>query len=174
MDQRARNYIAKIAEFVLKEFEIPSPITDIDEVVSRLNGRIHSVDDALVDSSVTRLDGEDVAFVITVSSCQPTVRRTFAIAQEIGHLFLHMGYMSDWALWESFDYVGGLRNYTEKEFQAHEFASNFLMPQKEYMEFVSQQTENNRIEACIIAQHFGVSESMATIRGKLIGAIKWA
>ncbi len=174
MDQRARNYIAKIAEFVLKEFEIPSPITDIDAVVARLHGRIQSVDDALVSSSVARLDDKDAAFVITVSSCQPAVRRTFAIAQEIGHLFLHMGYMSDLERWETFDYEGSLRNYTEKEFQAHEFASNFLMPQKQYLEFVAQQTVNDRIDAYTIAQYFGVSESMATIRGKLIGAIKWA
>ncbi len=174
MDQRARNYIAKIAEFILKEFEITAPITDIDAVVTRLNGRIHSVDDALVGASVARLEGEDASFVITVSSCQPPVRRTFAIAQEIGHLFLHMGYMSDLELWQTVDSEIALQNYTEKEFQAHEFASNFLMPQKEYLDFVSQHTQDHRIDAYTIAHYFGVSESMATIRGKLIGAIKWA
>ncbi|MFI3211812.1 MAG: ImmA/IrrE family metallo-endopeptidase [Eubacteriales bacterium] len=174
MDQRARNYIAQISEFILNEYEIQSPIHDIDEIVSRLNGCIYSVDNALVDSNVVRLDDQDFAFMITVSSCQPAARRTFAIAHEIGHLFLHMGYLSDLELWQSYGNHASLENYTEKEFQAHEFASNFLMPQKEYLEFVSNHTVNHCIDAYEIANYFGVSESMATIRGKLIGALKWA
>lgn len=174
MDKRARDYIAKIAEFVTKEFEIEAPIKDIDRVVILLNGSINSVDDALVKSSVKRLANSDTAFEITVSSCQPEARRTFSIAQEIGHLFLHMGYLSDAELWNSYDSQMAMIGYTEKEFQAHEFASNFLMPQKEYLDFVSLNTSDNRIDAHTIADYFGVSESMATIRGKLIGAIKWA
>lgn len=173
MDRRTRAFIAKIAEEVLKEFEIEIPIQDIDEVVKRLNGRIHSVDDALVDSSIVRLDNQEASFMIIVSSCQSHSRRTFATAQEIGHLFLHMGYLSDTKTWESFNFHDSLENHTEKEFQAHEFASNFLMPQKEYIEYVSKNTEKEYINVYNLAEYFGVSESMATIRGKLIGALKW-
>lgn len=174
MNQRARNYIAKVAEFVLKEFKVQVPITDIDAVVTRLGGCIYSEDDNLVDSSVMRLDSEGPAFAITVSSCQPEVRRTFAIAQEIGHLFLHMGYLTDPDLWARFDHHMALDDYTEKEFRANEFAANFLMPEKPYMEFVSQKVRNQHIDGYAIAKYFGVPESCAAIRGKLIGALKWS
>lgn len=172
MNQHARNYIAKVAELVLAEFDIQIPITDIDGVVAHLGGCIRAEDDALVDSAVERLEGE--GFVITVSSNQPTARRTFAIAQEIGHLFLHMGYMSDDDLWNRFDHQMALDDYTEKEFQAHEFASNFLMPQKQYMDFVSRTSADHQIDGYDIARYFGVSESRAAIRGRLIGALKWS
>lgn len=174
MDQRARNYIARVAELVLKEFELQIPITDIDEVVSRLGGCICSKDDALVDSTIARVEGAQAAFVITVSACQPSARRTFAIAQEIGHLFLHMGYLSDPALWATFSNEVAQMNHTEKEFQANEFASNFLMPQKEYLDFVAAVSSDQQIDAYTIAEYFHVSESRAAIRGKLIGALKWS
>lgn len=173
MDQRARNYIEKIAEFVLKEFNIQSPIQDIDQVVLQLNGYIYSVDDVFVNSSIEKLDNENHSFTIIVSSCQPDVRRTFAIAQQLGHLFLHMGYFSDSDIWNSFNNQIALENYTEKEFQTHEFALNFLMPKKQYLSYISKNAKDNHIDSYAIAQYFGVSESNATIRGKLIGAIKW-
>lgn len=48
------------------------------------------------------------------------------------------------------------------------------MPQWQYLEFVSQHTIDQHIDAYVIAEYFGVPESMAAIRGKLIGALKWA
>lgn len=174
MNQRSRNYIAKVANLILKEYEIQVPITDIDGVVAHLGGCIRGKEDALVDSTVERLDGAEAAFVITVSSAQPTARRTYAIAQEIGHLFLHMGYRSDQGLWNRFDHQMALEDYTEKEFQANEFAANFLMPQKEYMDYVVQTAVGPKIDGQEIARYFGVSESCAAIRGRLIGVLPWS
>lgn len=174
MDQRAREYINQTAELILKKLEIQVPITDIDQVVAQLGGRIEAVDGPLRGNRIRRLEGEEEAFVITVMRRQSPYRRRFSIAQELGHLFLHRGYMSDWALWERFDDAMAMEEHAEKEFQANEFAANFLMPKKEYLEFVAKHGENNQIDACYIGEYFGVPESAASIRGKLVGALRWA
>ncbi len=173
MDQRAREYIGQSAELILKKLSIETPVENMEQVVVMLGGRLDEVEMPMVSRGIFRLDGEKEAFAIAISKNQSRERCRFAIAKELGNLFLHMGYMSDWDLWDNYDKIADRENHAQHEFQSNEFAANFMMPRRKYLEFVEKHAENGEIDACAIGAYFGVPESVASIRGKLVGALKW-
>ncbi len=172
MVQRTEEAIRKVANIILEEFDIQIPIKDIGVVVTTLNGKIEEIDSNSVVGKIQRRE-EDNGFIIKVSKYQPVDSRNLAIAQELGYLFLHMGYMSDWELWESFNPEEKQTQYTKKEFQAHEFAANLLMPKQQYFDFVYKHQKEGKINPQLIADYFGVPKEEAVNRGKWLGVLTW-
>lgn len=81
------------------------------------------------DFSYASLEKNGDGFKIIVSSYQDEQRKRFAIAQELGHLFLHMGYKTNAEIWEKqADKVPFQEKDPEKVRQANEFAAALLMP----------------------------------------------
>ena len=112
--------------------------------------------------------------IIWVSPLQDEKRRRFTIAHELGHLFLHMGYLTNHELWEKqenkvYQRIGN----SEKEYQANEFAAAFLMPKKEYFRVMNENLDGNKVMTSKIAEHFHVSVEAASNRGKFLGYLKW-
>ena len=93
MDSELRMLINNLTQDIIDAYHIQIPILDIDYVVTQqLGGRIEESPNIenMSDGSVRK---EGNGFVIYVSPYQTTERRTFTIAHELGHLFLHMGYV---------------------------------------------------------------------------------
>lgn len=90
-----RRVINEIAELVRKVYNVDGPVSDIDSVVSRMGGRV--IEDPVIydfsDGQIRKIG--DSEFEIIVSPFQSLGRRNFAIAHELGHLFLHMDFMTD-------------------------------------------------------------------------------
>ena len=99
------------------------------------------------------------------------------IAHELGHLFLHMGYLVNPDKWnaidEYYDSPKYRQGYSEEEYEANQFAGAFLMPEKEYRQFVIEYSKDNRINVNLIANHFNVSFDAALTRGKWLGIFQW-
>lgn len=57
----------------------------------------------------------------------------------------------------------------QKEQMANEFAMAFLMPEKEFKKCVEQYTENGICNTKAVAKHFGVTVSIASLRGQHLG-----
>ena len=97
-------------------------------------------------------------------------RKAFRIAQELGHLFLHMGFKTDNECW-------GAQNQTiyrhfrttEQEYQANEFAAALFMPKNEYRQVLDLFSQNNRVDVNKVAKYFNVSVSAAVTRGQFLG-----
>ena len=135
MDSATRIMINSLTQDILTSFNVQIPIQDIDELVGMLGGIVQT-DFNCTDGSVVK-EGE--AFRILVSPFQDERRRRFTIAHELGHLFLHMGYLTNEKLWKRQDEniyhrLGG----SEKEYQANEFAAAFLMPKNEYLKIMNE------------------------------------
>lgn len=173
MNDRTRKNITQIADWIIKNFDIEIPITNMDEVVTKLGGRIEEVEEAIFSDTIKKGDVGDVAFVVQISKYTSNRIRNFAVAHEIGHLFMHMGYMSDYDAWNKMDDDANLIGTTHKEFEAHEFACAFLMPQKEYYDFVYENKENNGISTEKLGAYFGVPNGEAVNRGKWLGVLLW-
>lgn len=94
-----RQVINEIAELVRKIYTVDGPVSDIDSVVSRMGGRV--IEDPIIydfsDGQIRKIG--DSEFEIIVSPFQSLERRNFAIAHELGHLFLHMDFMTDSDKW---------------------------------------------------------------------------
>lgn len=170
MDNATRIMINSLTQDILTLFNIQIPIQDIDELVGMLGGSIQT-DFSCTDGSVVK-EGE--SFRILISPFQDEKRRRFTIAHELGHLFLHMGYLTNAELWERQDEnIYHRLGSSEKEYQANEFAAAFLMPQKEYIKIMNENIIGDKVNTSKIAEYFNVSVEAASNRGKFLGYLKW-
>lgn len=172
MDNATRTMINSLAQDILDSFCIKTPIKNIDAIVVLLGGSVQ-VEDSFTDGEVVK---EGNSFRISVSPFQDEKRRRFTIAHELGHLFLHMGYLVSEELWERQGDIAYHRmgnSNSEKEYQANEFAAAFLMPKKEYLEKMNEYSRGNVVNTSQIAEYFNVSVDAASNRGKFLGYLKW-
>lgn len=173
MNLEQKMLINDLTEDILNKYNIKIPIEDINEVVEKLGGKVET-DVSLFDKdgSVQKL-GE--GFVIFVSPHQSKQRMNFTIAHELGHLFLHMGYKTNFYRWQQQDNTTYYRSGdSQSEYQANEFAAAFLMPRKQYKDIMDKNTnDNNIVNTLEIAEYFGVSISAASNRGKFLGYLEW-
>lgn len=111
------------------------------------------------------------SFEIAIFPEQDDERRNFAIAHELGHLFLHMGYLISKETWGQYSNSGQCVQFAhfctdEQDCQANEFAASLLMPQKEFKEKIDEHTSGNFADMAQVANYFHVSISMATNRAR--------
>ena len=132
MNDATRAYIKKVADAVRSTFDAAIPIGNIDSLVNELGGSIVEQPglDQLYDGTIRKV-GEH-SFEIAIFPYQCDEIRNFTIAHELGHLFLHMGYLVSKGTWDQqsdghqFTRFGA----NEQEQKANEFAAALLMPQK--------------------------------------------
>lgn len=84
---RITTIINNVAEGIIDAYDIHVPICDINDVVTKLGGCVWESADICNSDIMKQNDG----FVIYMPSFYSAERKRFAIAQELGHLFLHMG-----------------------------------------------------------------------------------
>lgn len=169
-----KNLINNIAKEVLNIYNISVPICNIDEVVHKMGGIV--IEDPELDSfsdGKIRKTGKN-QFEIVVSPFQTVERKNFTIAHELGHLFLHMGFLVDDARWKLQDNKTYYRNGNSAfEYQSNEFAAAFLMPKEEYKAIMDKYTEDTTVYTAEIARYFHVSTEAASNRGKWLGYLEW-
>jgi Zn-dependent peptidase ImmA (M78 family) len=176
-----RDVINNVADLVRSSLKLSLPY-DPEIAVKELGGRIiQDVDDMAVDAYIKK-EGED-SFVINLNGKKPFLRERFTIAHELGHLFLHMGFLIDKELWKSQDEefqdsayyryrMSG--KYSQEESEANEFAAAFLMPRDAFRKQIYENlSNNNRIDIHAIAEYFKVSPSAVLTRAKWLGYVEW-
>lgn len=173
MNNELRMLINNLTQDIIDFYNIQIPIQNINDVVTALGGYVE--DSINIDyTSNESIRKQDDGFVVYVPPFQSAERRKFAVAHELGHLFLHMGYKTNSDLWNN--QKNGTCYRTGDlmmEFQANEFAAALLMPKKAYKEIMDQYTIGNEVETDKIASYFGVSISAASNRGKFLGYLQW-
>lgn len=173
MDFATRNYISDLAQQVINAYGIAIPITDIDRVVKDIGGTIEEKNnfDDLCDGTIIK-DGEK-SFRIAISPYQNDQRRSFTIAHELGHLFLHMGFRTNADLWQAQKRTVYRRfGSSEQEYQANEFAASLLMPREIYRKALMDNAVNGRVNIAKVADYFHVSQSAAINRGRFLGYLR--
>lgn len=174
LNYELKSLINDMAQAVLKLYDIPIPINDIDEVVGRMGGHIieNPSINGFSDGKIKKTSHD--TFSIEISPFQTEERRNFTIAHELGHLFLHMGFRNNADKWRAQDNTPYYRNgNSESEYQANEFAAAFLMPQSEYKKIMDRFTNGNLVNTSKVAEYFHVSIDAAANRGKWLGYLEW-
>lgn len=170
MDRLTRKYISELAQRVMDVYNIEAPISNIEDIVKEMGGTIEArVDfDDLCEGTIRK--SGDNSFVIAVSAFQNEQRKAFTVAHELGHLFLHMGFMIDKELWKNQEEVIYTRFGTsEQEYQANEFAAALLMPENLYKKVIDDLSKENSVNMKNVADYFNVSISAAINRGRFLG-----
>ena len=166
MSDKIQQLINDLSADIIDIYDIHMPICDINDVVTVLGGYLNESADICNSDVMKWNDG----FVIYMPSSYSTERKQFAVAQELGHLFLHMGYKISQKLW---DKQKNMVYYESKspleEYQANDFADALLMPKDVYKKVLEQYTTGGKVQTAKIAEYFGVSVSTAYSRGKSLG-----
>jgi len=177
------DYIATIANKVRESLKLERPYSP-EEVVKKLCGEINeTINEEYVDAYIKK-SGE-TSFIIQLNADRAKTRKSFTIAHELGHLFLHMGFLIDDEKWNAIneDYqdsafyrmsghnIPGF--YAQEEHEANVFAANFLMPKDEFIRVANDNLDGNRYNLSPIAEYFDVSEPAVANRGKWLGIFKW-
>ena len=175
MTNKKRKAINQLAVSVRKSLCVSTPV-DLQKVVDLLKGKLASMtfDDSSVSGKIQKIND---SFEISYNAEESPNRIGFTIAHELGHLFLHMGYLINPEKWKSIDeYCDSPKyrqGYSEEEYEANEFAASFLMPENEYRQFVKDNLKDGKISLLKISKHFKVSDDAALTRGKWLGIFPW-
>lgn len=142
---------------------------DVRKFVEYLNGAVTPCEEIPEGADgMLRKNGD--AFEILVRKSMSPERTRFTIAHEIGHLFLHCGYIVNQGKWEAADDVY-LEGEYEKEIQANEFARALLMPKSRFRAYIEDHSEGNKVDMASVARSFHVSIASAVSRAKKLKII---
>lgn len=173
MQQSRRQQINELAETILATCDLTVPV-DLPTAVQRLRGKLEFVADADFEAKIEKTR---TGFKITLPEYGYTTRDRFSIAHELGHLFLHMGYLMDNDRWNSIeDYTDSVyyrQGFSLEELEANEFAGAFLMPRDEFTKVARQHQTGNSFNVSAIADYFRVSPIAAATRGRFLGLFAW-
>jgi len=88
-----------------------------------------------------------------------------------------MGYLIDIEKWKSVgtytDSVYYRYGHNTEEYEAHEFAAAFLMPEAEFQEIAKNNSDGDMCHVEPIANHFKVTVSATINRGRWLGLFIW-
>lgn len=170
-----KDTINKIADVVLEILNYTTPAYDPEKAVESLQGKIEEdITDECEDARIVRASEDSgFKFIIHLNKNKPFFRTRFSLAHELGHLFLHMGYLTDrWNTAETFQdsiyyrsYSRKDMNYSQEESEANEFAAAFLMPKEQFKESLIR----NKSNIDLIAAEFQVSRDAARNRARNLG-----
>lgn len=172
-----RQRINTIATKIRLALEMTKAPYDPDEAILKLGGKVvYDIQDHNTDAYIEKLNQS--SFCIHLNQRKHHNRERFTLAHELGHLFLHMGFIIDESKWESLSKFGEDvfyrdNTYSKDEYEANEFAASFLMPQDEFLIIADQALNNNQYSIEPIAQHFDVSNDAVSNRGKWLGIFQW-
>ena len=175
MNATKRKIIHDFAVRLRTVFQVESPVK-LDELVTRLAGTI--VEAKLDDGVSGKIEKTDGAFRITVNPQDAPNRIVFTIAHELGHLFLHMGYLVNPDRWNTLkeayiDSVYFRSGFSEEEYEANEFAGAFLMPEPEFRERYLQYQAAGQDPISELSQFYLVSTEAVSNRCKWLGILPW-
>ena len=128
MEKYEYDRICTIANLVLKNYKIETPILDMKKVVEQLNGRL-VIKGRKYSDETTRLQNDISGFVITTNVDDYNI---FDIAVGIGVMFLNMNYLIEdkkWISKSNFDIYYSWNHRIEEKI----FAYEFLFPTEKYL-----------------------------------------
>lgn len=172
-----RKKINMLAGKIRLALEMDTPPYSPEEAISKLNGTIlYDIQDCNTDAYIEKIDEEH--FRIHLNQYRHHNRERFTLAHELGHLFLHMGYIIDSEKWNSLSEVEESVFYRDNtssfdEYEANEFAASFLMPRDEFVAVAEKYLNENRYALEPISTYFGVSIDAIANRGKWLGIFQW-
>lgn len=161
MTKLMKQMIKQVADILIESSSSEIPI-DLEKLVASLGGRIKM--SAVETGSFVKRMGR--SFVILIPLNQSEQQTRFVIAQELGHLFLHMGFPKEKN--EQLEKELSRLSTYELECQANEFADCLLMPEKAYAKKIrnSVDTQTKEVDIETVAEYFNVTKSAVINRGR--------
>jgi Zn-dependent peptidase ImmA (M78 family) len=176
MTRQRREAIYAVSKEIRSILKLETPVNLNSTIKDKLYGEC--IEGRMDDDISGKIEKTGNTFKITLNNTNSSKRNNFTLAHELGHLFLHMGYMLDMEKWNTInEYIDSpyyRMGYSEEEYEANHFAGSLLMPEDEYHKFVKENISPQRtISIPEISDHFNVSEDAALTRGRWLGIFSW-
>jgi len=175
MNSERRRSIRQFGENIRAKLQLNVPV-DVDRAVRQLGGNVRLEQTDEPEALVRALPPENAhKFEVVISAQVADNRRRVSIAHEIGHLFLHMGFLTD--RWRDNtvyqDNVMFRFGYSQEEAEANEFAATLLMPEEAFRTKVDALAIDGKVDLEELANFFQVSVDAARLRGRFLGLFTW-
>ena len=181
-----KNVIKKyLIEPLLKTFDAMDGNIDIYKLITSLGGSIeersHSTSRLAKNA---RVEKKGDSFVIYVKQKGDIANVRFAIACELGHLFMHMKFKIDnsvfYSLEDHCNAFDDIKTYTQQFRRMYEevefFASELLIPSSSFIEMFNKLSEDDIDETILmtsLAKHFNVGYESVFYRSRGLGLLSW-
>lgn len=176
MNNCTLRWIEELTENILYEYDIKIPIINIEELVEKLGGKIVYDNLDFDFSCIEKID--DKSFLIKINTNHDYFIKYYEdknyikriITDELGYLFLYLGYQTNNELWKSIQ--------IKKEYHTHLleldnisiFKNSLFMPRNDFARIIEKyKTKNNTIDPQKIADYFNISYGDAINRGRVLG-----
>ena len=156
-----------MADQVRNIYNIEIPIANLEDVVSKIGGIVKY--DARCCGYVEK---NYKLFTIHVADNSDFRIKNFSIAQQLGKMFLFTDFVLDRKDTFGEDYIISDIRYLQKDpvNWTNEFAGALFMPKAQFIRVAKENVDsNNRVAHKVLAEHFNVTYSTASWRGKRLG-----
>lgn len=166
--------IEKLSEYILDKCNVKIPITNIEKLVEKIGGTVVYENLKWDHNHIIKTGNE--SFIIKINNyyfpkngkiSDKALKRI--IANELGHLFLYMGYKVNDKLWKTISIAENHVLDYNQNVDIQVFGNSLLMPRNEYEKVINKYAKNNIINTEIIADYFQVTLGNAIERGRTIG-----
>ncbi len=175
MNRNVRKSIEELAGLVRDYCGMNDDKTSEADIMKSLGGRVtYDADLPLTIKGTIAKCGNDPnsQFVIRLSDAMDESEKRLVLFRQIGHLFLHMGYMIDEETWNKSGQYKTSGN-SEEKIESDEFALDILMPANEYRKVLQQNSAEGAANMENIAKFFRVPREAAIRRGRRLGCLEW-
>lgn len=169
MEKYEYDRICTIANLVLKNYKIETPILDMKKVIEQLNGRL-VIKGRKYSDETTRLQNDISGFVITTNVDDYDI---FDIAVGIGVMFMNMKYPIEitnkkWVAESNFDIYYSAHHRIEEKI----FAYEFLFPTEKYLFAKKLFTKDDFVYFEKLANFFDVSEKIIMKKEEILNGFR--
>ena len=166
-------FIDNLTEKIIDVYNIKIPIINIKKVIKSIGGKIVYKDNyrEIADGNIVKT--HDRKFDILLPILNKNSNNNFTIAYNLGHIFLHMGYRTDFLLWnkiiinKQYKFIS-----SRQEKQSEYFALSLLMPKNIFLKIFYKYSDDDTVDMTEIANYFNVSISQSRRRASFLGLIK--
>lgn len=166
-------FIDDLTEKIIDAYNIQIPIMNMKEVLKSIGGKIVYKNNyyELIDGNIIKT--HDRKFDILLPILNKNSNNNFTIAYNLGHIFLHMGYRTDFLLWnkiiidKQYKFIS-----SRQEKQSEYFALSLLMPKTIFLKIFYKYSDDDMVDMTEVANYFNVSISQSRRRASFLGLIK--
>lgn len=168
--------IEDLAENILYKYDVTIPIVNIEELVEKLGGKV-VYDNLNFDfSCIEKMD--DNSFLIKINTNDDYFKKYYEkenyvkriIADELGYLFLYMGYQTNNELWKSIQINKEYHTHLLELDNVSIFKDSLFMPRNDFARIIEKyKTKDNTIDPQEIADYFNIGYGDVINRGRVLG-----
>lgn len=167
--------IEELSEYVSDKYNVKVPIANIEKLVEKMGGTVVFENLKYDHNHIIKTGNE--SFIIKINNFYFPKDRKISdkalkriIADELGYLFLYMGYQTNNELWKSISIKKEYHTHLLELDNVSIFKDSLFMPRNDFTKIIEKyKTKDNTIDPQKIADYFNIGYGDVINRGRVLG-----